>query len=294
MTAIDTLHLKANGLQFAARTAGSGPLVLCLHGFPDSADTFGDLLPRLAGAGYQAVAPFMRGYAPTQIPKDGDYRVGTLGRDAIALADALNASRFAIVGHDWGAATACAAAALAPQRVSGIVTAAVPPLRKFVSNMRLGQLRRSWYMGFFHIPWLADAAVARNNCALIERLWSDWSPGWHYTANDIAPVKRILSQPQCRRAALSYYRAMLPVLAGAAGWRERKTLLGQLDVSARIIFGRQDGCIGPDMFRGAAECFSRASDVHGLDAGHFMHRELPDAFAELTLEFLSRINPGVA
>src|SRR5687768_2249913 len=81
--------IEAGGLTFGYLEAGEGPLVLCLHGFPDTAHTFDDLLPRLARAGYHAVAPFMRGYAPTSVPVDGDYSELRLGEDAIALIDAF-------------------------------------------------------------------------------------------------------------------------------------------------------------------------------------------------------------
>jgi pimeloyl-ACP methyl ester carboxylesterase len=74
----------ANGLEFGLLEAGGGPLALCLHGFPDTARTWRYLLPELAAAGFRAVAPFMRGYAPTAVPSDGRYSVGALDlvRDA--------------------------------------------------------------------------------------------------------------------------------------------------------------------------------------------------------------------
>ena len=82
--------VEANGLSFGALTCGdSGPLALCLHGFPDSAHTWRHLLPQLADAGYRAVAPWTRGYAPTVVPSDGDYSAAALSADANALHDAL-------------------------------------------------------------------------------------------------------------------------------------------------------------------------------------------------------------
>ena len=72
--------ISANGLEFAYLDDGpdDGPLALCLHGFPDTAHTWRYLLPELAGAGFHAVAPFLRGYAPTALPADGHYQVGAL------------------------------------------------------------------------------------------------------------------------------------------------------------------------------------------------------------------------
>src|SRR4051795_7614529 len=95
---ITTGSVKANGLEFGYLTAGpdSGPLALCLHGFPDSAHTFRHLLPELAAAGFRAVAPWLRGYDSTGIPADGDYSIVRLAADANALHDALGADSDAV------------------------------------------------------------------------------------------------------------------------------------------------------------------------------------------------------
>ena len=106
----------------------TGPLALCLHGFPDTAHTWRYLLPRLADAGYHAVAPFLRGYAPTAVPADGRYDTGTLALDACALHEALGGAGDAvIIGHDWGAFATYGAAADQPERWRRVVTAAVAP-----------------------------------------------------------------------------------------------------------------------------------------------------------------------
>src|SRR6266852_4367999 len=89
----DRIEVTANGVDFVALALGpaDGALALCLHGFPDSAITWRYLLPELAAAGFRAVAPWMRGYAPTAVPADGSYGVGALVADACALHDALGA-----------------------------------------------------------------------------------------------------------------------------------------------------------------------------------------------------------
>ena len=115
MHAINTGTVEANGVQFAYLHAGdpSGPLALCLHGFPDSAHGWRHLLPALADAGYHAVAPFQRGYAPTSVPADGRYQTGALSVDANALHEALGGDgRAVIIGHDWGAPATFGAAVL--------------------------------------------------------------------------------------------------------------------------------------------------------------------------------------
>src|ERR1700679_3169255 len=98
--------VTANGLEFAYLDDGpeDGPLALCLHGFPDTAHTWRHLLPRLADAGFHAVAPFLRGYAPSSVPTAGAFDTGTLAVDACELHGALGGDEDAvIIGHDWGA-----------------------------------------------------------------------------------------------------------------------------------------------------------------------------------------------
>jgi pimeloyl-ACP methyl ester carboxylesterase len=107
----------ANGLEFAYLEAGAGPLALCLHGFPDSAWTWRHLLPALADAGFHAVAPFLRGYAPTAVPADGRYQTAVLALDAIGLHAALGGDdRAVLIGHDWGAIATYVAANHEPER----------------------------------------------------------------------------------------------------------------------------------------------------------------------------------
>ena len=145
----------ANDLRFAALTCGDdGPLALCLHGFPDSAHTWDRLLPELAAAGYRAVAPWTRGYAPTEVPADGDYSLTALSTDANQLHEMLAGDSDAVlIGHDWGAATAYLAGATGPDRWRRVVTLAVPPTAVAANAFfRYEQLKRSFYVLLFQTP----------------------------------------------------------------------------------------------------------------------------------------------
>ena len=117
--------VDANGLRFGYLEEGSGPLVLLLHGFPDTAHTWDELRPRIAAEGYRAVSPFMRGYSPSGIP-DRDTDQETLARDPLALIEALGARDAIVIGHDFGASAAYGAAALSPDRVKKLFAIAIP------------------------------------------------------------------------------------------------------------------------------------------------------------------------
>ena len=250
---ITTSTVTANGVDFTFLECGSGPLALCLHGFPDSAHSWRHLMPALAEAGYRAVAPFTRGYAPTSVPADGLFQTGALSADANALHAALGAGPDAVlIGHDWGAPSVYGAAASAPERWSKVVGMAVPPGGAmnvaFVTN--LAQIKRSWYMFFFQHP-LADMVVPANDLAFIDLLWADWSPGFS-AAGDIANVKDCLRDPAHLAAALGYYRATLGAGARSPEYDAIQAAgSGPLPQPTLYLHGRNDGCIGAEVAESA-------------------------------------------
>jgi pimeloyl-ACP methyl ester carboxylesterase len=279
----------ANDVDFAYLEAGSGPLALCLHGFPDSAWGFRHLLPALAGAGFRAVAPFMRGYAPTEVPADGRYQTGVLGLDACALHEVLGGDGDAVlIGHDWGAMAAYVAANHEPRRWRRVVTMAVPPPGALQAGfLSYAQLRRSWYMFFFQHP-LADVVVPMGDLAFVEGLWADWSPGYD-ASEDLPHVKDALRDPANLAAALGYYRATLGGV-GVNPQLEAVQAKGNEPIVQPTLYlhGERDGCIGMEIAGGAAAYLpaegSRMATIP--DAGHFLHLERPAEVSSLVTDFV--------
>jgi pimeloyl-ACP methyl ester carboxylesterase len=270
--------------------AGEGPLALCLHGFPDSAWTWRHLLPALADAGFHAVAPFLRGYAPTAVPADGRYQTAALALDAIGLHDQLGGDGDAvIVGHDWGAMATYVAANHAPERWRRVVTMAVPPAGAVAGSfLTYQQLKRSWYMFFFQHA-LADMVVPMADLAFIDGLWADWSPGYD-ASEDLPHVKDSLRDPANLAAALGYYRATLggvgvdPALDAVQAKGNDVTPQPTL-----YLHGRTDGCMGVEVAEaGAAFLTSPGSRMEVVEgAGHFLHVERPDEVNRLVLDFVT-------
>ena len=124
MAGFEKGKVTANGIEFHYIEKGEGPLMLLLHGFPDHASSFAPQLESFAEAGYRAVAPYMRGYAPTGPSPDEKYFGVHLGLDVVALIEALGYDDAVVLGHDWGAAAAYGAAVLAPERVSKLIASA--------------------------------------------------------------------------------------------------------------------------------------------------------------------------
>ncbi|WP_428311794.1 alpha/beta fold hydrolase [Hydrocarboniphaga sp.] len=279
-----TCRIPATGITLAYVSRGSGPLVIFLHGFPDTYCGFLPILDRVAAAGYRAVALAMRGYAPSALAPGGDYRIEALAGDVIGLADALGAEQFAVVGHDWGAVTAYAAAHLAPQRVTRLVTAAVPHTGHFLLRMRWQQLRRSSYMLRFQLPWFPEWEIPRDDYRWLEQLIARWSPGWAFGDTELRPLKQNFDEPGRLKAALSYYRQLSGSLISPAS---RRLVFPAVTVPTRMIYGGRDGCIAPAMFQGQKPHFTAGLDLVAMpDAGHFMQWEQAGRFADLVVGFL--------
>ena len=286
--------VRANGLQFGVLEAGSGPLALCLHGFPDTADTWRHLLPVLAGAGFRAVAPFTRGYAPTEVPADGAYHVGALVADAVALHEALGGDGDAVlIGHDWGAEAAYGAAAFAPGRWRRLVTLAVPPAAlDEVLFSDYEQLKRFFYLFMFRDPaGFAEIVVARDDMAFLDRLWRDWSPGFEPGAAS-GPghaVPAAAGQPG-RRAGLLPGRGRSRRGTGTRGPLCGRTASGRPSGPQPTLYlhGARDGCIGVDLARGAERLLVPSSRMIMIeDAGHFLHLEHPGRINDHILSWVS-------
>lgn len=276
--------------RFTVRVAGdeSALLVLCLHGFPDTASTFDDLLDRLAGAGFRGVAPYCRGYAPSPLTLPaGEKLFDMLATDTFAIAEALAPGRpFAIVGHDNGAFATYAVLARAQERAIAAVTmTAAHPAAVFKNTSTSPrQIWRSRYALLFQLPWLSERLAARGDFAYLERLWHRWSaPGWRPPPEHMAAVKRTMraSWP----APLLHYRSM--------PFKGDET---RLTTPTLYLIGTADGCVLPEMGQGQERFFAgpfRSQSIAG--AGHFLHLEQPDVVgAEIVAWLRQQRSPPVS
>lgn len=283
-------EVTANGLRFAYLEAGEGPLVLLLHGFPDNAHTWERQMPALAEAGYRVVAPFLRGYPPTEVPDSGYFDLATLATDVKCLVDALNDGQPChLVGQDWGAAISYALLAAYPRSVRRAVVLAVPHPTEVRRTLRKSPKHalRSFHWFLFQLPWLPEVLCRANDFAFIERLWKLWSPAYDDRVH-VAQIKRMLAVPGALEAALGYYRAMFrgdhadPALEAV-----RARLLDPITVPTRVLCGSCD--MRGEMLPRQADLFADEYEWHIVEgAGHFLHREAPAEVNRLILEWLGR------
>ena len=286
--ALTSGRVEANGVSFHYLEAGHGPLALCLHGFADNAYTYAELLPALARAGFRGVAPFMRGYAPTSPAPDGRYQAVLLAQDALALIDALGGGRAFVVGHDWGATAVYGAAALAPERITRLVTLGAAHPAAFRGPLATSYERHKgiWHAYFFQMPF-AEQVVAANDFAYLEAWWRDASPELDPTPV-IERVKATFRQPGVVTAALGYYRHSFhpanrdPALQAL----QERASTAPTAVPTLALHGTRDRPGRLEAFEGMDDLFTKGLEkVVFPGAGHFVHVERPVEVNRRIVEF---------
>lgn len=261
----------ANGIRFAYLEEGEGPLVLLFHGFPDTAHTWDAVQPRLAAKGYRVVAPFLRGYSPTEVPKR-DADLETLARDALALVEALGAKTATLVGHDWGASAAYGAAALGPERVDKLIVLAIP--HQAAIRVTPGMLWATRHFTAYKLPGAANRFAA-NDYAALREIYARWSPAWTPSDEEFTAVRRCFSDPASRDAAFGYYRALSPLTPAH--------LRARISVPTVAFSGTDDPLFVHADFERARKMFTGDYTIEDVPGGHFLHREHPKVFVERLL-----------
>lgn len=256
--------IESAGQPFVVSQQGDGPDIVLVHGFPDTPHSYAALQGELARAGWRVTVPWLRGYHPATIVPGRSYDFETIGRDGLALLDAIGAQQAVFVGHDWGALMAFVVATLAPERVRGLVTIAIP--HPSLLPRSASSLYRARHFLALKLPW-AEASTRRGDFAYLETLYTRWAPNWSGPAREesLAQIKRALSEPAALKGAIDYYRA-LP-LGGSK-------LLEHPPAVPNLAVGGTADIVPAELYRASAELFpapSRALIVDG--AGHWPHRE---------------------
>lgn len=227
---------RRGDLAFEVHDAGppDGPVVVLLHGFPQHNNSWNPVIDRLTAHGYRCLAPNQRGYSPGARPRRRrDYRLSELVGDLAALVDASGARRVHLVGHDWGAAVAWAAAAEMPERLASLSSISVPHPAAFLKAVLTSrQGLASWYMYFFQLPMVPEWLLLRRDGAIA-------SGFLRRSGQDAAAAERdvrAMREPGALSAAINWYRAMpLSDLRGATGKITVPTLYVWSDADAALL-----------------------------------------------------------
>ncbi|HVP55047.1 MAG TPA: alpha/beta hydrolase [Candidatus Eisenbacteria bacterium] len=283
---LEDLWFEREGVRLHAVAAGPphGPLAILLHGFPEFWYSWRKQLGPLAEAGFRVVAPDQRGYNLSSKPPNlTDYSVPNLTADVIAIADQLGHDNFFLAGHDWGAAVAWATALQHPQRVGKLAILNVPHPAVFMRTVRSNprQMLRSWYMAFFQIPRLPEWRFSSNNFAEgVKALVASSRPGT-FTPDDLDEYRRAWSNPGTVTAMINWYRAF---------FRGRPSLPNdmQVHVPTRILWGRRDRFLLPEMAQESVAFCDSAELTYFPGATHWLQHEEPEVVNAALIEFFRR------
>ncbi|WP_433560511.1 alpha/beta fold hydrolase [Nocardia sp. CA-151230] len=285
-----TLTLRRDGLELSARQVGppDAPLVMLLHGFPDTPHTWDGVIPLLVEAGYQVLAPWLRGYTPGSASRAARYDLMAVSTDVAAWHAELGGPRAHLVGHDWGAFVAMILSKQDPRRWESLTLLAIPPFGGGVAAGMWRYLPRQLVLSSY-IPvmqsGLSPRLLTRRGAGFVRALWRRWSPGWDFTQDQFAPVAAVFTDPVMAWAATRYYRSLFTVQHRAT--REFATVLmaEAAPLPTLALAGLRDGCLSPDLQRVLA-AHARVQHAQLPGCGHFLQAERPDAVAELLLPHL--------
>lgn len=288
MADVTTRRMEANGLSFMVDEAGEGDgVALLLHGFPESRFSWRHQLPLLAGLGWRAIAPDLRGYGQSsRPPRTADYAIGHLVEDVAGLFDAAGARRRLLIGHDWGAAIAWAFALERRLPLDGLVIMNVPHPAVLARVMRASwrQPLRSWYMAFFQIPGLPEAAMTANGARAIGNAFTGMAVDKSRFPPEVTDVYRKNALiPGAMTAMINYYRANTSLLGP---WSAAAPMI---EVPTLMIWGEEDAALCIENTEGY-DGLVRDFTLHRLPGvSHWVQQEAPEAVNGILTEWLAAL-----
>ncbi|MXW26337.1 MAG: alpha/beta hydrolase [Dehalococcoidia bacterium] len=276
-------YAPVNGIRMHYVEAGEGEPVVLLHGFPEFWYSWRKQLPALAPH-YRVVAPDLRGYHETEARPP--YDTGTLQGDVLGLIEALGEEGAHIVGHDWGGAIAWQLAMNHPESVRSLAILNIPHPALFVKGLRsFEQLRRSWYMFFFQLPWLPEQYVARNRYRQLAQAIFRGIPPGEERSKDVA-FYRESWETHGLSGGINWYRALF------RSPRRLPDPVPTVTAPTTMIWGEEDVALGKELTVGT-ERYVRHLDLHYLPGvGHFVQQEAAEQVNELLLAHLARAAGG--
>ncbi len=281
MTAdIQTRTVAANGLTFEVDTCGSGEkLAICLHGYPESSFSWRHQLPVLARMGYTAWAPNLRGYAGSSRPKrKSDYRIDCLTADVAALMDASGARPSLLIGHDWGGVIAWIFALQRIRPLDRLVVLNFPHPKLYRERIcRWPQIRKSWYVFLFQLPWLPELMMGAGGATVIGRTFSATAVDKSRFPDEVLDVyRRNALAPGALTAMINYYRANWGIRRGGLFAEQRQAIESVLETPTLMIWGEVDIALGKHLTYGTHRLVNDLTLRYLPDVSHWVQQEAPE------------------
>lgn len=281
---IETRMIDANGLTFEVDQAGSGSkFALLLHGFPESKFSWRFQIPLLVQLGYRVWAPNLRGYGKTSKPKGVmAYHIDRLVDDVAGLIDAAGAKETLLIAHDWGAIIAWQMAMRKVKPLERLVIMNVPHPACFLREIRhWDQMKRSWYMLAFQLPFLPERRILANDAEVIARAFTGMAVDRSRFPKEVTDeYRRSAQEPGAATAMLNYYRALTrgkPVLPNQ----------GMVDVPTLMVWGASDKALSNATTNGT-EHYVKDFTLRMLpDVSHWVQQEAPEKVNAILEAWLS-------
>jgi pimeloyl-ACP methyl ester carboxylesterase len=274
-TTVRTAMVNTNGLTFEVDQCGDGGrFALLLHGFPESKYSWRYQMPLLASLGYTAWAPNMRGYGKSSRPAGiAAYHIDNLVADAAALIDAAGAKETLLIAHDWGAIVAWQLAIRKSRPLSRLVIMNVPHPACLARELRTWrQLRKSWYVFFFQIPWLPERVLTTKSAEAVQRAFSDMAVDKsRFPVAVTDEYRRSALEPGAMRAMINYYRAAMR--AGEAAMNPKP---GTVDTPTLLIWGEEDTALDKATTVGTDAYVKNLTMRYLPGVSHWVQQEAPE------------------
>lgn len=281
---LEETYIEANGVRLHVMQAGpkTGPPVLLLHGFPEFWYGWRKQIPALVQAGCRVIVPDQRGYNLSDKPTGiKPYRVHELVNDVIGLIDALDYEKINLVGHDWGAVIAWALAIWKPERLHrlGILNVPHPAVMARFLSRDPDQMRRSWYVFYFQLPWLPEAGLRAQDHRWMARALRGSGKLHTFSNEDILEYKKAWSQPGALTAMLNWYRA-------AVQYRPAMPKDPRVRVPTLMLWGMKDVALTHRMARPSMDYCDDGRLVLFPEATHWVQLDEAEEVTKHLLEFI--------
>lgn len=276
-------HRAVNGVDLHVVAAGdpADPLVVLLHGFPEFWYGWHESVAPLVDAGYRVLVPDQRGYGRSEKPGNvRDYRVTELVADIAALVATEDRETAHVVGHDWGAIVAWELARRRPELLNRLAIVNVPHPTAFRRAVRsnLAQLRKSWYVCYFQLPWLPEWLTRLTDYRPFETAMRDGARPGTFDDRDMARYRTAWAQDGALKAMLDWYRAFVRCYEDAP--RDR------VDTPTLIVWGERDQALVPELATASVTYCTDARLERYPDATHWIAHEYPERVATDLIEHL--------
>ena len=275
-------YLNTNGVRLHYVFQGEGPLMLMLHGFPEFWYSWRHQIVAFSH-NYRVVAPDLRGYNYSDKPQSIEsYSISELIKDIAGMITELGYEKCILVGHDWGGALAWYFANEYPEMISQLIVLNFPHPAKFQQGLRTPQqLKKSWYIFFFQLPYLPELLFQLNDYQAIASVFTKSTIEQSaFTSEDIEAYKKAASQPGALTAAINYYRCSFQQL-----FKEVKSW-NKLDIPTLIIWGENDIYLGKELTYGTTDYVNDLTIKYIPNCSHWVQQEKPQLVNQYMADFL--------